>query len=315
MRPSSPVAFAIAGALTIAFSAILVRLAKVSPETSAFFRCAFAVAPLGALAWWERRRLGPRPRGAWRLTALAGVFFAADLIFWHHAIADVGAGLATVLGNLQVVVVAYAAWAVLGERPEARVVAAVPIVLAGVVLISGVLEAGAYGADPALGVLFGALTSIAYAGFILLLRQANAGPRRPAGPLFDATLVAAVACLIAGELIGTLDLTPGWPATGWLLVLALSSQVLGWLLISVSLPLLPAALASVLLFVQPVGSVILGVVLLGEDPSGLQLAGVAVVLVGVGVATLARPGAAWAHDDAHHERAAVRAPQDARGRA
>jgi drug/metabolite transporter (DMT)-like permease len=283
-RPA--VAFAVAGAATIAFSAILVRLAKVSPETSAFFRCAFAVPPLAALAWWERRRLGPRPAGSSRLTALAGVFFAADLIFWHHAIGDVGAGLATVLGNLQVVVVAYVAWAVLGERPEARVVAAVPVVLAGVVLISGVLETGAYGADPARGVLFGALTSLAYAAFILLLRRANAGPRRPAGPLFDATAVAALACLAAGEALGRLDLAPGWPAIGWLLVLALTSQVLGWLLISVSLPRLPAALTSVLLFVQPVGSVLLGIVLLGESPSALQLAGVAVVLAGIGVATV-----------------------------
>ena len=319
------VAFALAGALTIAFSAILVRLAKVSPETSAFLRCAYAVVPLGMLAGWERRRLGPRPRGAWRATALAGVFFAADLIFWHHAIADVGAGLATVLGNMQVVVVAYVAWAVLGERPEARVVAAVPMVLIGVVLISGVLETGAYGIDPARGVLFGALTSVAYAAFILLLRHANAGPRRPAGPLFDATLVAAVACLAAGEATGTLDLTPGWPATGWLIVLALSSQVLGWLLISVSLPRLPAALASVLLFVQPVGSVTLGVVLLDERPSALQVAGVAVVLAGIGVATLARApqadrrrrragvaAAARAQHDAHHDGAAPRAPQDAR---
>src|SRR3954454_12839736 len=148
------VAFALAGALTIAFSAILVRLAKVSPETAAFFRCAYAVPPLAALAWWERRRLGPRPVGSSRLTALAGVLFAADLIFWHHAIGDVGAGLATVLGNLQVVVVAFVAWAVLGERPSSRVIAAVPIVLAGVVLISGVFEAGAYGTDPARGVFF-----------------------------------------------------------------------------------------------------------------------------------------------------------------
>src|SRR4051812_33937530 len=285
MTSSNPVAIALAGALTIAFSAILVRLAKVSPETSAFFRCAYAVVPLGALAWWERQRLGPRARGAGRLPALPGGVFAADLSFWHHAIADVGAGLATVLGNLQVVVVAYAAWAVLGERPEARVVAAVPIVLAGVVLISGVLETGAYGADPARGVLFGALTSLAYAAFILLLRAANAGPRRPAGPLFDATLVAAVACLVAGEAIGTLDLTPAAEATAWLVTLALSSQVLGWLLISASLPRLPAALASVLLFVQPVGAVALGVLLLDESPSALQVAGVAVVLAGLAVAT------------------------------
>ena len=35
--------------------------------------------------------------------------------------------LATVLGNLQVVLVAFAAWAVLGERPERRIIVAVPV--------------------------------------------------------------------------------------------------------------------------------------------------------------------------------------------
>jgi len=73
--------------------------------------------------------------------------------------------------------------------------------------------------------------------------------------------------------IGEADLVPTWPAHGWLLVLALSSQVLGWLLITVSLPRLPAALTSVTLTIQPVGSVFLGVILLGESPSLLQLAG------------------------------------------
>ena len=66
---------------------------------------------------------------------------------------------------------------------------------------------------------------------------------------------------------------PSWPSHGWLALLAVTSQVLGWLLISVSLPRLPAALTSVLLLVQPVGSVALAIVILGEDPSALQLAG------------------------------------------
>jgi drug/metabolite transporter (DMT)-like permease len=281
-----PRAMAVLGALTIAWSAILVRLAHQPPSTAAFYRCAYAVPVLGFLALREDRRHGPRPRRSRVLAAIAGVFFAADLIFWHHAIADVGAGMGTVLANLQVVVVGFAAWAVLGERPAARVVAAVPVVLAGVVLISGVLEAGAYGAHPARGVVFGVLTSLAYAAFLLLLRQANAGPSRPAGPLFDATLVAAVCCGIAGAALGTLDLAPRAAATGWLVVLALTSQVLGWMLISVSLPRLPAALTSVLLFVQPVGSVLLGIVLLSERPSTLQLTGVVVVLAGIAVATL-----------------------------
>jgi len=276
-----PTLAAAAGAACIASSATLVRLADVEPATAATFRCLYALPVLGVLLLREDRRYGTRPaRDRW-LAAASGVFFAVDLVLWHHAIAAVGAGIATVLGNLQVVVVAYVAWAVLGERPEARVVAAVPVVLIGVVLISGVLETGAYGDHPVRGVVYGLLTGLSYAGFILVLRQSGADLRRPAGPLFDATAVAAVAAVIAGLAVGEADLVPSWPAHGWLILLALSSQVLGWMLITVSLPRLPAALTSVTLTIQPVGSVALGVILLDEQPSALQLAGVACILAGL----------------------------------
>ena len=56
--------------------------------------------------------------------------------------------------------------------------------LIGVVLISGVVGADAYGSNPALGVLFGVLTAITYAGFLLVLREGSTDLRRPAGPLF-----------------------------------------------------------------------------------------------------------------------------------
>ena len=272
---------AFAGALTIAFSAILVHQAGVHPATAAVYRCAYAVPLLGLLALREKRRYGPRAGGQQRLALVAGLFFAADLVFWHQAIADVGAGLATVLGNLQVVIVPFAAWAVLAEVPARRILAALPLTMIGVVLISGALEDGAYGEDPARGVLFGALTGVAYAGFILVLRHGNEDLRRPAGPLFDATWVAAVCSLVAALALGAGDLVPDWPSAGWLVLLALSSQVLGWLLISISLPRLPAALTSMILTIQPVGSVALGIVLLGENPSTLQLCGAASILAGL----------------------------------
>ena len=276
-----PGAVAVAGALTIAFSAILVKLAEVEPSTAAIFRCAYALPALGLLAWLEDRRHGRRPTCERRLAIPAGIFFAADLIFWHHAIADVGAGLATVLGNLQVVVVPFVAWAVLRERIEARLLVALPIVCSGVLLISGVLETGPYGEHPLRGVVFGILTGLSYAGFLLVLRQSGSDLRRLAGPLFDATAVATVAALIAGVALGEAELLPSWPEHAWLITLALTSQVLGWLLIASSLPRLPAALTSVTLTIQPVGSVVLGVILLGEEPSSLQLVGVACILTGL----------------------------------
>jgi drug/metabolite transporter (DMT)-like permease len=280
-----------AGAFCIAFSAILVRLAEVTPVTAAVFRCAYAVPLLALLARAERRRYGPRERRSRRLAMLAGVLFSADLILWHHAIDYVGAGLGTVLGNLQVLLVGFVAWAVLGERPQARVLASLPVVLGGVVLISGVVGEGAYGENPALGVLFGLGTALAYAGFLLVLRAGNTDPRRPAGPLLEATATSAVVSTVVGLGLGTVDLVPSWPAHGWLLVLAVTSQVLGWLLISVSLPRLQAVVTSLLLMLQPTVAVGLGVVLLGESPSLVQILGAVVVLGGVVVATTGRrPG-------------------------
>jgi drug/metabolite transporter (DMT)-like permease len=287
-----PLQAGLLGALVIAFSAIFVRLAEVAPATAAFFRCAYAVPPLAALAWLERRRHGPRERRSRLLALGAGAFFAADLIFWHYSIDAVGAGLATVLGNVQVVLVALLAWLALGERPSARVLGAIPIVFLGVVLISGVIGSGAYGDDPALGVLYGLLTAITYALFLLTLRQSGSDLRRPAGALFDSTLSAAVFCAIGGLAIGDLDWTPGLESQAWLIMLALSSQVVGWLLISVSLPRLPAAITSIVLTLQPMGTVLLGALLLDESPSPVQLSGVAIVLAGVAFATVA-PSRPW----------------------
>jgi drug/metabolite transporter (DMT)-like permease len=283
-----PTLAAAAGAACIAGSATLVRLADVEPATAATFRCLYALPVLGVLLVREDRRYGTRPVRERSVAALAGVFFALDLVLWHHAIAAVGAGIATVLGNLQVVVVGFLAWWLLGERPARRLVLAVPVILVGVVLISGAVGAGAYGENPALGVVFGLATSLAYGVFLLLLRHGSRDLRRTTGPLFDATLVATLASAALGPIAGGIDLVPGWPAQGWLVLLALSAQVIGWLLIAVSLPRVPAALTSIVLLLQPVASVALAAAVLAERPSAVQLLGCGIVLAGVLAATATR---------------------------
>jgi len=276
---------AVLGAGTIAFSSILVRLSHALPSTAAIFRCAYALPVLGLLAWLEERRLGPRDWRDRRIAVASGFFFAADLLLWHNSIKYVGAGLATVLANIQIVLVPLVAWMVLSERPGRRVLAALPIALFGALLISGALEHGAYGRDPTRGTLYGLGAGIAYVGFLLLLRRGGADVRRIVAPLFEATATALVLCVIAGLIIGDAHLAPVWPGAGWLILLALSSQIVGWLLIMVSLPRLPAAMTSLTLAIQPVGTVALAAIILGESPSPLQLLGVAVVLVALLAAT------------------------------
>lgn len=284
----NPTLLVLLAAVAIAFSGILYRLADVAPSTGAFYRCAWAVPPLLVLAWLEDRRLGPRPWRTRYWAWIAGGFFAADLILWHRSIEYVGAGLATVLGNTQVLLVGLAAWVLLRERPAPAVLAAIPVAMVGVVLISGVLEDGAYGEDPELGVLFGLLTGVAYSGFLLTLRHGASDLRRVAGPLSDATLACALLTIPAGLALGELDFTPSLEAQLWLIALALSSQVFGWLLITTSLPRLPAVVTSVLLTLQPVCSVLFAALLIDEEPSPLQLVGVALILSGLLLATAGR---------------------------
>lgn len=284
-----PTLVALAGAMTIAFSGILYRVADVSPETAAFFRCLYALPPLWLLARWEDRRLGPRPRRSHLLAYAAGVLFAVDLVSWHHSIEAVGAGLSTVIANTQVVLVGLVAWAVLGERPSRRALASIPVVLVGVVLISGAIGADAYGSNPPLGVFFGLITAVAYSAFLLTLRAGNADIRRPAGPLFDATLASTVAVGLYAVAVGELDPLPGPAAQAWLVLLALSAQVLGWLLISISLPRLPAVVTSILLTFQPLATVVLAAILVDESPSRVQLVGAAAILSGLVLASARAP--------------------------
>lgn len=277
---------ALSGATAIAFAGILYRWAEVSPSTGTVYRAVFGLPLLVLVALAERRRFGPLPGRARRYAAVAGVFFAGDLLFWHHTIEAVGAGLATVLGNLQVLIVGVVAWLVFGERPSRATLFALPIVLVGVVLISGLVGTGAYGEDPALGVALGVLTALCYAGYLLLIRVGGRDLRRPAGPVAIGTAATAVVGLMAGTATGDLDLAPPLESLVWLAILGVTAQSIGYLCISISLPRLPAVITSIILLAQPVMTVGLSMVLLGERPSIAQLAGVVLVIGGIAAATV-----------------------------
>ena len=272
--------------MCIAFSGIFYRWAEVAPSTGTLFRCLFGLPILVLVAYTERRRFGPLPRTTVALAIVAGVFFAGDLTFWHHAIEAVGAGLATVLGNLQVLIVGIVAWAFLGERPSRATLVALPIVLVGVALISGV-GGGAYGRDPVLGVILGVLTALCYAGYLLVIRRGGRDIRRPAGPVAVATVSTAAVAALIGFAAGDLDPTPSLESLGWLALLGVTSQSAGYLMISLSLPRLPAVVTSIILLAQPVATVFLSMWLLAESPSGIQLAGVSLVIGGIFYATVA----------------------------
>jgi drug/metabolite transporter (DMT)-like permease len=276
-----PVVLAILGAAFISSSGIIVKLAGTLAGTTAFYRCLIALPGLLLLATLEQRRLGNRDTKGRVLALCAGASLGVDLVLWTHAIYDVGAGVATVLGNLQVLFVAFIAWVVFKEHPRARFLVALPFVVTGVVLVAGLANRNEGTYHPVSGILYGLGTSISYAVYIVVLRHSTAKGAHVAGPLADATIGAAIAALAVGWPSGQMIFLPGWRVIGWLTVLALASQTAGWLLITSALPRLPASISSLLLLLQPAAALFLADIVLSQRPTSLQILGAALVCGGV----------------------------------
>jgi drug/metabolite transporter (DMT)-like permease len=271
------------GAVMISFSAVWVRLADVEVARSAFLRGAYALPLLALLLVRQPARGGRR----WlRPVALAaGVLLGLDLVAWHASIAILGAGLGTVLPNLQVVLVGLAGVVLFGERPARSFWVGIPVVLLGIWTLGVVGRPVVVGGSVPLGVLYGLLTALAYAAALIVLRLARS-PGRGASAVEVLWSVTVGATLVTGVVAAAEGVAgpAGWPADGWLVLLAVGSQVVGWLLLTSSIHRLPAAATSVALLLQPVLALVWGATLLGE-PLGLpQLVGAAIVLSGVAIA-------------------------------
>jgi drug/metabolite transporter (DMT)-like permease len=288
------------GATMISFSGVYVRLADVEVVRSSFLRTAYALPAFVVLVVVSRRRAGaPLRSGFVPLAMVAGMFLGADLVAWHASIEHIGAGLATVLPNLQVVVIGVVGVVLFRERPRPTFWVALPLVLLGVALLGAVGRPVDVGGDVAAGVLFGVLAAALYSVFLVVVRVARF--RRPDAGAFEimgsATLGAAVVTGALAASQGVAGPVGTWPAEGWLVLLALGSQVTGWGLLSSSIHRLPAALTSVTLLLQPVLAMVWGGVLLGEGIGPPQVLGAAVVLTGVAIAHRAIVTRTTAHPD------------------
>lgn len=274
------------GAVMISFSGVWVRLADVEVARSAFLRGAYALPVLAVLV---AMRVGGGGDDAQRwfrpLAFVAGIFLGLDLITWHASVGIIGAGLGTVAPNLQVVFVGLAGVVLFHERPARPFWVALPVVLVGVWMLAALGEPVVLDGSVPVGVGLGVLTGVLYAVALIVLRLARTegSASSAVGALWSVTLGATT--VTGAAALGTGVAGPaGWPADGYLVLLAVGSQVVGWLLLTASIHRLPAAATSVALLLQPVLALVWGGLLLGEPVGPPQAAGAAVVLTGVAIA-------------------------------
>lgn len=278
-----PLTIALLGAVFTSLSAITFQLSEAHPVTATWTRFVVSI-PLLAVLIVLSRKGDERPSGE-RLMALgSGVIFAIDIVLWQAAVDDIGAGLGTLIANSQVVIVPLVTWAAFGERPANRAFMAMPVVLGGLALVTGLGSEDAFGENPVRGVVLGIVAAFFYSAFLVIFRRTNRSQAPIAGPLLDVGIGAAVTSAAIGLTVSEITFVPTGATLGWLVALGVGATI-GWLLIGFALPRMPATHTSFAILLQPCLTIVWGALFLAERPAAIQFGGVAIVLGGIALAT------------------------------
>jgi len=275
------------GATCIALSPIFVRLSEAGPTATAFWRVALAVPALWIFFMLKTKGKPVRYSGRWLLLFAAGLAFAGDLGFWHLSIKLTSVANSTLLANLASIFVTLAAWMFLRQRPTGLFLAGLAAALAGVALL--VSASARFGSGGLAGDALGVLTAMFYAAYIFAVKglrdRGEATLQLMAVTSTITALFLLPAALASGEVL--------FPQTayGWAVLLGLAwiSHAAGQGLIAYALAHLPAAFSSVSLLLQPVMATVFAWFLLAEPVAALQVAGGAVVLLGIYLARKGSP--------------------------
>jgi drug/metabolite transporter (DMT)-like permease len=270
-----------AGAIMISFSAVFVKLTTVEPTVSAFYRMFFGGLILAALVvirrepvWFGKRVLG--------IIAVAAVFFAGDLFFWHHSILFVGPGLATLLANFQVFLLALAGLWLFREPLRWEIVVSIPLAMAGLSLLVG-MDWFSLPGDYRLGVGFGLLAAWCYAAYILCLRASRVSQVAPSSIAVIAPLSLCCALILAVVVVvqGESFVIPSGKDAAVLLSYGIVAQVLGWVFISQGIARVSASQAGLILLLQPTLSFVWDVTFFGRQFTPVEGAGALLALMAI----------------------------------
>jgi drug/metabolite transporter (DMT)-like permease len=269
------------GALMISFSPVFVKLTSVAPTTSGFYRVLFGGIVLAIYLGVTRRRLAFGQK-AWITLILSAIFFALNLWFWHRSILYIGPGLSTLLANFQVFIMMAAGVVLFGQPPGARQLAAVPLAIAGLALIVG-LDWQAFSADYRLGIVFGLLTAVCYAGYLLFMRQTRMSSSNNM-PTREIAVMSLLVALLLGLAAVAEDVSLAIPTAEdaiWLLLYGLLANAVGMVFIASSLSKVTTTEVGLALLLQPTCSFIWDILFFGRSFTFAEAAGAVLALAAI----------------------------------
>ncbi|MCH2134319.1 MAG: DMT family transporter [Phycisphaerales bacterium] len=287
-----PLLALVGGALAVAFAPIFPKMAMTVSDTgpiaTAFWRLALAF-PVLLVAWLILRGRTSRPTPSKPMPLfwlfLPGIIFGFDLVTWHLSFPLTTAANATLLANLEVVLVGIVGWLVLKENLQWPFALGGVLALGGVALLMWSGPPATEGRSPLMGDLLALLTAVWYASYLLSVKRIRRQWNAMTVILISTGMSAIV--LFISTIVGGESFIPNEPqAWIYLILLAIIPHCLGQGLIIYALASLPASLAAVTLLLQPVGAAIWGWLLLDEALNQFQILASVIVLIGIGLARL-----------------------------
>ena len=275
------------GVATCSTAAILVRLAQAGAPSLvvAAWRLAISSAILTPIVLVTcRTELRGLTRREWLSALASGVLLAIHFGTWISSLAYTSVAASVVLVTSYPIFVGLGSHLLLRERLSGGTVAAILIGTAGSVLIGvGDLGEGTHRLWGDVLALMGAITG---AGYFLIGRRLRARLSLLAY-VFPVYTTAAV-ILMAVMLASGLPRIPSQPQTWlWLVLMALGPQLLGHSSLNWALGYLSATFVTIATLGDPIGSTLLAWWILGEHPSLWTVAGGALILVVIAIASRA----------------------------
>jgi drug/metabolite transporter (DMT)-like permease len=271
MRQSADQPFAFpalfAGSSALALGPWLVRLSEVGPVAAGFWRLALALPFLFVIAAMTKQPVHWPGRRLAMLIGLAGFFFAADLAAWHAGIQRTKLGNATLFGNTSSFV--FAIWGLWLARRLPSLVQGSALVLAafGAALLMG--SSAELSARNLTGDLLAMFAGVLYFFYLVCVQQVR-GQLQPLPLLFIASIFGAVMLLPVSLALGERIVPENW---SFVVILALSSQVIGQGLLVYAIGALPPLVVGLTLLTQPAISALVGWLGYGETLTPLDWVG------------------------------------------
>ena len=243
----------LSGAFLISFSPVFVNLVSIEPTVSGFYRMLFGSIAL-FIIYLIKNNENPLRKNISKFIVLGAIFFSLDLWFWHRSIIYVGPGLSTLLVNFQILILPFLALIFFNQKTQRIQIFSIFLGLLGLFLITG-QSWDIAGNNYKLGVLFGLLTAISYAGYIISMKRIDYNAAVNSDPIFNLLIIS----LISAGLLFLFSIIEQVPleiksSSEFISMICygLFSHVIGWFFILNGLQKISAVTAGIILLTQPI---------------------------------------------------------------